>query len=305
MLASQIMKTLSQLFTAGVAVLVAALPAHAASTVQFAQAQYEVNEVQGSLTLLVTRTEPFTTNASVRVVVAGGTAKEGEDFKLSSTLNATTNGSWYAQVRLTDLDDGLHEEDETVTLALADPSGGIELGVPNTATITIHNRRTSVEMRFGDLPPDYYGDPIVHETVGGSAFPIHLLRRGDTNTAFTVEFAVGTDSTATLGQDYLLPAPVTFNAGEREKQVNLIILDDGEVEFNEFIHLQLASSNDAVAILPFLLPDGSSNRVWIIDNEIPASIDFHAPFPDPRLWLGYKHSFEMWRKALLPSPDRS
>ena len=155
-------------------------------------------------------------------------------------------------ITLTDLDDGIHEEDETVTLALADASSGIELGTPNKTTITIHNHRTSVEMRFGDLPPDYYGDPVVYEAVGGSILPIHLLRRGDTNAAFTVEFTAGADSTATLGQDFLLPGPVTFNAGEREKRVELTILDDGEVEFNEFIHLELSNPDHGADILPFV-----------------------------------------------------
>lgn len=281
------MKTLLRHLSAA-ALLASQSALHAATaTIQFASANYETTELSYGLGLpfLTTPRETVWRRDDLKVTVIGGTAELGKDFSFEPIgWMSPEEGETALRMgsRISVMDDGLPEGDETVVLelSLAKPIDGLEIGPISRTTITIHNSPPTVgwwstqfvtEWNKADGPTpnqrDLLARGIATETDALPSNQFTLFRRGDTNVAFTVEFAVGSGATATPGQDFLLPATVSFGPGETEKAVPITILDDGECELNEIISLTLRCSNPAVVLQPVSLA--------LVDNEIPPTIDFN------------------------------
>jgi hypothetical protein len=106
------------------------------SSVQFSSATYSVNEDGGSKTITVTRTG--STNAFVvNYATSNGTATDGADYTgLNEVLSFATNET-SKTFTVPIINDTLVEGDETINLKLSNPSGGVTLGSPSTAVLTI------------------------------------------------------------------------------------------------------------------------------------------------------------------------
>jgi len=112
------------------------------SSVQFSSATYSVNEDGGSKTITVTRTGG--TNAfSVNYRTSNGTATAGADYTgLNGVLDFATNET-SKTFTVPIINDTLVEGDETLNLTLSNPSGGVTLGSPSTAVLTIVDNDTA------------------------------------------------------------------------------------------------------------------------------------------------------------------
>jgi hypothetical protein len=110
--------------------------------VQFSAAVYSVDEGAGSATITIVLSAPAARRVSVEVNRAGGTADPGKDYgKIVNTLNlnqGTTRQTFTIQI----VDDAIDEEDETVVLALRNPTNAV-LGAPAEATLAIIDNDTT------------------------------------------------------------------------------------------------------------------------------------------------------------------
>ncbi|MDD5139671.1 MAG: Calx-beta domain-containing protein [Verrucomicrobiales bacterium] len=118
-----------------------------AGTFSFSPAAYSVQESNTTATITVNRIGG--TNGAVQVsyaTVAGGTATGGVDYTdVSGVLNWTNGESAPKTFTVPVLNDGLAEPDETVNLALSNPTNGASaLGLQSTAVLTIIEPPTSV-----------------------------------------------------------------------------------------------------------------------------------------------------------------
>ncbi|MGZ5436746.1 MAG: Calx-beta domain-containing protein [Pyrinomonadaceae bacterium] len=111
-----------------------------AGTVQFSSATYSVNENDGSRTITLTRSG----GAGAFVVnyrTSNGTATGADYTGLNEVMSFATNET-SKTFNVPIINDTLVEGNETVNLSLSNPSGGVTLGSPSTAILTIVDNDT-------------------------------------------------------------------------------------------------------------------------------------------------------------------
>jgi hypothetical protein len=117
-----------------------------AGTFSFSSAAYSVQEANTNATITVNRIGG--TNGAVQVsyaTVAGGTATNGVDYtSVSGALKWTNGESAPKTFTVPILNDGQAGPNETVNLALSNPTNNSALGVPSTAVLIIIKPPTSV-----------------------------------------------------------------------------------------------------------------------------------------------------------------
>ena len=183
-------------------------------------------EGEGRLAFAVTLSRASSREVTVEYEFAPGTATENADYggPLSGTVTFAP-GETAKEVALDLVDDAVAEEDETVTLALAAPSGATLAGAVATGTI-----------RDDDLPRVTVAAESGEVAEGGDAAFV-LTRAGATTEGLTVAFVV-------TGGDSVLASPpptgATFEAGAATVRVTLATEDDGADEADATVTLTLA-----------------------------------------------------------------
>jgi hypothetical protein len=113
-----------------------------AGTVQFSSSTYSVNENGGSRTITVTRTGG-TSAFVVNYRTSNGTATAGADYMaINEVLNFAANET-SKTFTVPIINDTLVEGNENLNLTLSNPSGGVTLGSPSTAILTIVDNDTA------------------------------------------------------------------------------------------------------------------------------------------------------------------
>jgi Calx-beta domain len=105
---------------------------------QFSDASFAVNEDGTSLAAVtVTRIEGSTGNVSATIVLSNGSAISDRDYIATPIEFNFADGEMTKTIQIPIIDDSLVEVAETVNLALINPTNGAQIGVQNTATLTI------------------------------------------------------------------------------------------------------------------------------------------------------------------------
>lgn len=164
-------------------------------------------------------------------------------------------------VNLPIVNDVLVEGNETVNLALANPSAGSTVGDLNRATLTILDDDTNLQFSRPTFQVNEDGTPIAAVTV---------VRTGISSIPASATITL-TDGTASALTDYnSTPISINFEIGETEKVVAIPIADDTILEPSETLNLTLSNPSNGVTI-------GIPNFavVEIADN------DLEVPLPVP------------------------
>ena len=189
-----------------------------------------------------------------------GTAQNGVDYAdLGTSVLIPANAST-ATKTVTPVDDTLIEPTETVILTLAQ-GNGYDIGIPNSATVSITDNDTPVVTIAAT-------DPIAKEE-GPKSGVITLTRTSDTTAPLTVALTVS--GTATSGTDYVPIEPkVTFAAGSATATILVTPVDDAIPELDErVVVMAIADGPD------YKVGSPKSASVTILDNE-PATIKVAA-----------------------------
>ncbi|MHC4616887.1 MAG: Calx-beta domain-containing protein, partial [Planctomycetota bacterium] len=137
------------------------------------------------------------------------------------------------------IDDGLDEEDETIVIALINPTTtGTEviLGDPNEHVYTIRDPRPAVAF-VSETSPSTTEDsgPIV----------ISICLSAPSDEPVAVDYCI-IDGTATNGEDYYFTCgTLTFNPGETCKDISIPLVEDDLVEDEETIVLEISNPVNA------------------------------------------------------------
>jgi hypothetical protein len=108
------------------------------SSLQFSATNYNVNEGDGSATITVTRSENNDGAISVDYATSDNTAIAGSDYtQTSGTINWNDGDDADKTFTIDIIDDSAQESDERLIVSLGNPTGGAQLGSPNTAIVTI------------------------------------------------------------------------------------------------------------------------------------------------------------------------
>ena len=214
-------------------------------TFQFASAATRVPEANGAASVTVTRTGNTTQGATVNWAITGGTATRGDaagaGVDYVSAVGGTVTfpvGQASASIPLTLLGDADLEGNETITLALQDPSAGWALGLAAT-TVTLVEGTVQFQT----------ATPSVNESSGSAT--IAVTRAGLTTVPATVQYTVGPGGTATAanpatacqpGADYRpVSGVVTFGPGQTSRTFTVPICADTAIEASKTIELSLSN----------------------------------------------------------------
>lgn len=108
------------------------------TTLLFSSDSYSVTEDEGQATITVQRTGAGVGAVSVDYATSDETAIVDEDYVDSSgTLHWNDDDTADKTFQVDIIDDGDQESDETLIVSLGNPTGGAELGSPNTVVVTI------------------------------------------------------------------------------------------------------------------------------------------------------------------------
>ena len=215
--------------------------AGAAGMVQLSASAYSVNENGGSATITVTRLAGTGGAITVAYATSNGTATAGQDYTATSGTLSWASGDAAAKTfSIPITDDSTFEGNETVNIALSNPTGGAAIGSPNTALLTI------VDNEGPALPTLSISDVTQPEgnVPNQMTFPV-TLSSASLQTV-TVNYATA-DGTATAPSDYTaLPAQVlTFSPGETQKPIAVNINGDSTAENDESFVVNLSGASNA------------------------------------------------------------
>jgi hypothetical protein len=112
-------------------------------SLQFSAAYYDVNEGDGSKTIIVTRTG--SSAVSVDYATTDDTAIAGSDYTaVSDTLSWVDGDTTDKQFTIDIIDDAEAEDDKQLFVSLGNPIGAT-LGTPDTAAVIIHDNDSATE----------------------------------------------------------------------------------------------------------------------------------------------------------------
>src|SRR5262249_8141971 len=114
-------------------------PAPQPGTLQFSPSNYSVNENQGTATVTMTRTCGNDGAVAVHYATSDGTATAASDYTATSGTLTFAPRETSTTLTVPIINDTLVEGNETINLAVSNPTGGATLGSQNTATVTIQD----------------------------------------------------------------------------------------------------------------------------------------------------------------------
>jgi plastocyanin len=164
-------------------------PTPTPTTVQFTSATYTVMESPASVLITVSRTGDTTGTSTVDFATSDGTATQVKNYIVTSgTLTFAANAT-SASFTVPIIDDAYAEADQTVNLALTNPTGAT-LGTQNTATLTItDNGATGPDIpqtRFGASLGGGQETPPNTSPATGQGYV--LLNQGETAGTASLQF---------------------------------------------------------------------------------------------------------------------
>ncbi len=201
------------------------------------------------VTATATAASPVVGNQTVSLGVTGTNITAG-DYSLSGTTITILNGATTGSVTFTVADDAVYEGDETATLTIGSPSGGITLGAVTSQNVTIADNEPvpTLSLQAASAP----------ESAGTMSFTVQ--RNGASELASTFHYATS-DGTAIAGADYTAAAGTgTINAGAASTAVTVAITQDNITEANETFDLTIDTPVNAT------ISDGVKAGT-IIDDE--------------------------------------
>ncbi len=203
-------------------------------------------------------------------VEVSSTATAGTDYTALTGTLFLPAGTDQGTIDVTGItDDGLIEGDETVTITLTPGLGyALDVIVANrTQTITIgDNDQGLVSISVSDADAS--------EPSNNGEYTIDLGGVNGTGGPITITISVGGATTATQGTDFsAFPPSIDIVNGQQTATVPLDVLDDTDIEPEEFVRLRIDATSDAT-LFPI---DLANDRVDITIQDDDCFAGFTAP----------------------------
>ena len=229
-----------------------------------------------------------------------GTATQGDDYSISTTINVPRNINQIS-APLTIIDDSRYELTETAVFTLVAASENIQVD-PNfsTRTLTITDNDDPPVLSFaGLLVP-------VDEDDGHAVLTVNKTGLTDVTATVDYETRQRTGATAAIaGQDYVTTSgTLTFQPNETSKTISVPIMDDNVYEATSK-RFEVVLQNHAHA----LLPPSSATAVVSIRSEDPvptaSMADVTASEPTGAMTLTLSLSHPSSENISYRTPDNS
>lgn len=213
-------------------------------TLQFSTTNYRVNETDGTARVTVQRIGGSVGEVSVQYQSAGGTATADQDYRsVSDTLVWSDGDITNKDILVTIIPDSATENDETLQITLANPTGNAKLGTPTAATLTISEQPLpTVDTLF------QFTQNTIEVNENATVATINVERTGNGIGVATVGFVtLSLDSeTAQVGLDYAATNGfISWQDGETGvKQITIPLIDDPLYEGTESTSIGLVNATN-------------------------------------------------------------
>ena len=189
------------------------------SAFQFGAPTFTVTEGTAHAVINVLRTGSLAGTTTVAYTATPGTAVAGRDFTQVSGILTFPANTPSKTFNVPILNNALLDGNRSVMLALANPTGGAQLGTVNTATLTIVDNDQAGQFKL---------DKTAYTVAENAGFVTITVMRAGTNLVGNVSVTLtATNGTATSGVNYTAPTgALTFAAGETAKIVKIPITPD-------------------------------------------------------------------------------
>jgi hypothetical protein len=227
-------------------------------TLQFSSAVHGVGEAAGTATITVSRTGGSDDAVGVTYATSNGSAQAPDDYASASNTLTWSDGDTASKTFDVSIsNDGSDEDNETINLALANPTGGATLGVPSAAVLTISDDDAPASLSINDVAS-------AEGAAGTTAFTFTVSLSPASGKTVSVNAASADGSATVADLDYatLASTPLSFLPGETSKQVVVNVNGDGTTEGNQDFFVNLSGEVNAT------LADAQGMGT-IIDDELP------------------------------------
>ncbi|MBN2505875.1 MAG: PKD domain-containing protein [Verrucomicrobia bacterium] len=221
-------------------------------TVQFVSPHHAVAESAGSAEIAVQRTGDTNRWVTVDFEVSNGTAFEGVDYRGTNGTLGFAPGEVLKSFAVAVLDDPGVEPDETVNLALVNPTGGVPLGGQRTATLRLLDDDNAFE----------FATNMFQANENQASVAVTIRRLGPAREPVSVDFST-VDGTATHADDYVgTHVTLSFAPGETNQILRVPLVDDVVFEETESVMLKLSHPSEHTS-----LGTVSNALLRILDDE--------------------------------------
>ena len=219
-----------------------------ASSFQFNSAVFNISEKAANATITVTRIGNTAASATVNYSTSNGTATSPADYSAATGTISFAAGETVKTFSIPIADDLYIEGNETISVALTNPSSGSFLGSPNAATLTIVDDDVATtappQLRLDSSGPD----PNQAAAVDSLLF----LRDPFSKQSVASWFNLGADANTRV---IVFVTNLSFNVGETASAVTVNLIDANTQSFDIAAEDVRAVPNSDVAQIRFRLPD--------------------------------------------------
>jgi uncharacterized delta-60 repeat protein/uncharacterized repeat protein (TIGR01451 family) len=191
-----------------------------------------VSQGAGNAVITVLRTNGSTGVVTVDYATVSGTAVAGVDYVFTSNTLAFAEGEISKQIVIPIIQHPLAGPDRSLTIALANPTGGAAILGPSAASLTILDNHEAFS----------FSAPVYSVAEDGGSVSLTVFRQNGSNHLTLVHYAT-TNITALAGTNYVAVTngTLTFNPGETVKSLSVPVLHDPRVTGNLFFGVNLLS----------------------------------------------------------------
>ncbi|AKE63138.1 Alkaline phosphatase [Microcystis aeruginosa NIES-2549] len=238
--------------------------AQSPGTLSFNTATYSVNE-NGTANIIINRTGGSDGTVSATITYIGGTATAPSDYTNTPITVNFADGENSKTVTIPIVNDSNFEPNETVNLALTNPTNGATIGTQATANLTIIDNDSPIP---GVLAFDRSTYTINED--GTPVIAVEVVRTGGSDLEVSVTLTPS-NGTAIAADDYTnTPITVTFADKETSKTVTIPINNDTVYEPTETVNLTLSNPTNGAT-----LGTQQTAVLNIIDNDaVPGVLAF-------------------------------
>ncbi len=232
-------------------------------TARFATASVSVDESAGEATVVVNLVGATAVTTTVDYVTSDGTATADSDYTAKSgtlIFGPNLSGTATASFKVSILNDGLDEDEETIDLTLSNPTNGVVIGDPTGATVNIVDNDNAPLVQFKSA------NFSVAENISTGNAPVTITLNVVSGRPITVAYSASA-GTATIGSDFTAVSDVvTLAPGEKSKTILVPIVNDNVNEGNETVNLLLNTATNAT------LGALKTSTLTIVDDDVASPI---------------------------------
>lgn len=208
--------------------------------VQMAAQSASVAEGAGTLDVVVKRVGSSAGAVSVDYATVDGTAKvaDGDYTAASGTLNWADGDTADKTIVLTIAGDALDEDNETLTVALSNPSVGMQLLSPSSQQITVTDDDATPSLSINSVS-------VAEGNSGTASLAFVVTLSAASGRTVNVDH-VSANGSAAVGSDYVgIGGTLTFLPGETSKNTPVTVNGDVVDESNETLTVTLSNPSNA------------------------------------------------------------